>query len=457
MSVHHTPPFSSRTRGLFALALCTTSTAYGVGVPAPPAPVSPPEAAGFTQALVSGSPNVELRPRYEYVHEDNSKNNAEAFTIRSRVGYTSQRWNAFWMRLEGEAVSHLNDSDYFDTTDFSKVGTDSLVPDPAATEINQAYIGIHASNGPALLNKTQVRVGRQRLVLDNDRWVGDVRWRQNMQTLDAVSLYSTVIPRTTLQYAFVERANRIFGNDSAFQQYKFDAAHLINLAYQSPWGKWVGYAYLLDFKNLKRTNSGIPAPAQFNEQRLSTNTFGIRLTGARALSKAFTLLYELEWANQQDAYNNPLNIDEDYYLVQLGGKFKVGTLPLTLQAAREHLGGNGTTSLQTPLATVHAFNGWADKFVGANSTNPAQGLNDNMFVVATKIAGIKLVAAYHKYETDAGSNDYGDEWNFLAAKKYGKNWLTGIKFATFERANDNPIAGMVDTNKAWVWGEFQFK
>ncbi len=456
MSMHASPHLSSSAAGVCVLALCTASTAYGIGVPAPPAPVSPPQTGGFTQALVSGRANIELRPRYEYVHEDNSKTNAKAFTIRSRVGYTSQRWKALWIGLEGEAVSHLNDSDYFDTTNFSKVGTDSLVPDPATTEINQAYLGIHASTGPALVRKTQLRAGLQRLVLDNDRWIGDVRWRQNMQTLDAVSLYSTAIPHTRLQYAFVERANRIFGNDSVFQQYKFDAAHLINLAYQSPWGQWVGYAYLLDFKDLKRTNSGIPAPAQFNEQQLSTNTFGIRLTGARPLSKAFTLLYELEWAKQKDAYNNPLSIDEDYYLVQFGGKFKAGPLPLTLQAAREHLGGNGTSSLQTPLATVHAFNGWADKFVAANSTNPAQGLNDNMLMVATKVAGVKFVVAYHKYETDAGSNDYGDEWNFLAAKKYGKNWMTGFKFATFERASDNPIAGMVDTTKAWVWGEFQF-
>ena len=38
----------------------------------------------------------------------------------------------------------------------------------------------------------------------------------------------------------------------------------------------------------------------------------------------------------------------------------------------ERLEGNGTVALQTPLATLHAFNGWADKFL----STPANGLRD---------------------------------------------------------------------------------
>ena len=120
------------------------------------------------------------------------------------------------------------------------------------------------------------------------------------------------------------------------------------------------------------------------------------------------------------------------------------------------LGGNGKTSLQTPLATVHAFNGWADKFVGANSTNPAFGLVDTMIFAVTKVSGVKLAAFYHQFETDSGSNDYGTEWDFLAAKKFGKSWTAGAKYAVFDRDHENPIAGMVNTEKFWLWGEFKF-
>lgn len=165
MHIQKTNALATVGGGAIIVASLMAPTAYGVGVPPPSPPQSPPTAEGFTQALVSGRPNVQLRPRYESVDEDNSKNNANAYTMRSIVGYTSKRWKAFWTKLEGEHVSHLNDTDYFDTTNFNKAQTDSLVADPENTEVNQAYVGIHWTDGPDFFDKTQSRVGRQRFTL----------------------------------------------------------------------------------------------------------------------------------------------------------------------------------------------------------------------------------------------------------------------------------------------------
>ena len=83
------------------------------------------------------------------------------------------------------------------------------------------------------------------------------------------------------------------------------------------------------------------------------------------------------------------------------------------------LGGDGETSFQTPLATKHAFNGWADKFLLAT---PANGLVDAYLTATGKVAGIKLLATYHMFSSDEGGDDYGSELDLLAVKKFGKNY-----------------------------------
>ena len=124
--------------------------------------------------------------------------------------------------------------------------------------------------------------------------------------------------------------------------------------------------------------------------------------------------------------------------------------------------------MQTPLATVHAFNGWADKFsLGpGGSFTPPGGLKDTSVTLAVKglIGPSKLVVAYHDFEADevvsagpfAGNDDYGSEWNVLFAKPFGKNWLGLVKYA---RDDNDELGGPLgfDTQKFWVMGQYQFK
>lgn len=53
------------------------------------------------------------------------------------------------------------------------------VIDPAGVELNQLWLAWKGERGGATL-------GRQRLQLDNQRWVGNSGWRQNEQTFDAL-------------------------------------------------------------------------------------------------------------------------------------------------------------------------------------------------------------------------------------------------------------------------------
>ena len=115
--------------------------------------------------------------------------------------------------------------------------------------------------------------------------------------------------------------------------------------------------------------------------------------------------------------------------IEFGGAFKVAGKPVVIKVGHEVLEGNGINALQTPFATVHAFNGWADKFVGApgGSGTPVGGLEDTSATVVVK--GLwgpsKLVFQYHDYQADTvvgGVDDYGDEWGVLFAKPFPKHW-----------------------------------
>ena len=90
---------------------------------------------------------------------------------------------------------------------------------------------------------------------------------------------------------------------------------------------------------------------------------------------------------------------------------------VTYRAGWEHLGGNGAHALQTPLATLHAFNGWADKF----TTTPLGGLEDRYlgaggkFGRAANTGKYSWAVSWHDYRADTGiagtDSHYGNEWD----------------------------------------------
>ncbi|MGB1092569.1 MAG: hypothetical protein ACPGYX_10615, partial [Oceanobacter sp.] len=111
---------------------------------------------------------------------------------------------------------------------------------------------------------------------------------------------------------------------------------------------------------------------------------------------------------------------------------------------------DGAYSFQTPLATKHAFNGWADMFLAT----PASGLQDTYVKAVTKVAGVKLLGMYHDYSSDEGGIDFGSEINLLAAYKIDKNFTVGAKMAKYSAGDDD--SGKVDTDKLWVWASAKF-
>ena len=386
----------------------------------------------FTQ----GKPILDARYRFENVDQDNALRDANAQTLRTRVGFQSGKWYGLSGLVEVDNVSRLGDAAYNDTRNDQKEY--AVVADPDGTEINQALLRYDHKLGSAML-------GRQRINLDNQRFIGSVAWRQNEQTYDGALTQFKPIDGLTLSYAYIDQVNTIWGPENGRYDNRTNPAnidghsHLVNAQYVfMPELTATAYSYLLDLDNI----AVAPTAA---EGTLSSQTSGLRLNGALS-----GISYVLEYAHQKDYGDNPLDLDSEYYLAELGYTLK----GVQLKAGYEVLGGDngaGNRAFQTPLATKHLFQGWADQFL----TTPADGIEDAYVGVTAPLFGGTLQAWYHDFATEQGSDDYGDEIDLSYAHPIpGVKGLVGlVKYATYDSADD---ARTVDTDKVWLQLQYTY-
>lgn len=375
-------------------------------------------AQAFTDALTGGKAKADVRLRYENVDQNNALDNADGLTLRTRIGYNTGKFEGFDAFVEMENNSALRE-DFNSGPGGNGKGKYSVIADPDNTEVNQAYLGY------AGLPDTYVKLGRQRIKLDNDRFIGNVGWRQLEQTYDAVRVTNKSLPDTTFNYAYIDNVKNIFSADVDMSD------HLINIAYSGlDFAKIVGYAYLLEFNS----SSGARAA--------SSKTLGGYLDGSIDMD-GFKLIYRAEYAKQSDYEDGNGGIDADYNHFILGASVS----GVTAKVGYELLGADDFSGFETPLATKHAYNGWADQFLGT----PTNGLVDTYVLLTGKLKGVKLLGVYHDFQADKGSADYGTEIDLLAAKKFGKHYSGGIKYASYDAKDFS-----VDTEKFWLWGQMKF-
>lgn len=372
----------------------------------------------------------EARYRYEYVDQDGPapiSDDAKAGTLRTSLRFKTGKYQNFQALLEGQIVQNIGADDFNDTvngqTNFP------VVADPDNQEINQAWLSWSGIEG------AEAKLGRQAINLDNQRFIGTVDWRQNDQTFDSLVLNYSGVEKTNLSYGYIGDVNRVFGNDHPLGDLD-SKSHFLNVSYGlADWLKWTGYGYWFEFDRLSARSS---------------QTYGLRFTGKAPLTENWTLTYEAELASQSDYGNNAGNFDAGYYHLapSLAG------YGFTLGAGYEVLGGDGTQAFQTPLATLHKFNGWADKFLDT----PARGLEDMYVSAAYKTSGlgsgldgITLTTVYHDFKGQE-SGDFGYEFDASVGKAIEipndlpfKKLNLVLKYANYQ-AEDSAYT---DTQKLW--------
>ena len=396
--------------------------------------------------LADGSLNLDLRVRYEHVKIDGplvapmAENSADALTARTRLSYTSGEWNKIDGQLEFEALSIIGNDDY--NSFGNGHGQYPAIADAKTEELNQAWLRWSG------LPETQFKYGRQRILLDNQRFVGNVGWRQTEMTYDAARLTITLIPKTTFNYAYLSNINsfRFFDADPSAALVPSDEigikGHLINTSVAALDQKLLltVYGYLLDFGQ-------IPPGSAFARLFSDTQTLGLRAGGVVPM-ETFALTYALEYAEQQDYADSMSAVEARYILVEAGiakGKLK-GTL------GWEMLEGDGNQSFQTPLASAHAFQGWADQFL----ITPVKGLERLYACASTNVGRLSMTAVYHLFKANEGGVDYGSEADLLLSYAVIKPLVLNLKHARYSAGERGASALTFDTAKTWVYAEFRF-
>jgi hypothetical protein len=317
-------------------------------------------------------------------------------------------------------VTELDGNDYPTSKGLKNTGNfpgKTIIADPVGTEINQAYLSYTRGN-------TTSKYGRQRILLDNQRFVGGVGFRQNEQTYDGFSITHKCKSNTKVFYAHINNVNRIFGEDDPFVSDTDSSSDLLNINY-SGWdaGSLVFYSYLLDEK----------------KSDTEYNTYGLRFSG-----NSDGLGYQLEYATQEKELANGTEFDADYLLAEASLKVDAVKFALGFENLQSDAGNFGFT---TPLATAHKFQGWADQFLGT----PNEGIKDIYFSAGGKLGGVKLTAIYHDFTSDtdnlSGDDDLGSEFGFVASKKFGDYGLS-LKYANYSDGDSS--FNKADTEKLWL-------
>ena len=341
------------------------------------------------------------RLRHESVDD---ANDSDATTLRLRLGlraHFATHWSAL---LEGEGIAATGD---YDSGANGRIGY-PVIADPQGAELNQAFVAWKS-------DRVQAALGRQRVQYGNQRWLGNSGWRQNEQTFDALSFEAKPSKQWALRYAFLDRVHRVNGDDARDPLAR--ERNLTTHALEAAWTprasmQWRGYALLHDDQDVAIA---------------STATYGLRMN----LGEGAGFLLAAEYAHQSDYADNPLSFSHDYWLIEPAYAWQ----DITVRLGNEHLGGNGRHALQTPLATLHAFNGWADKFAGAT---PPGGLDDRYASLVGKAGCAKCewVLAFHDYRADTSNvvfgSHYGSEWNASFAFPVGKQLKGMFKLADYD-------------------------
>lgn len=397
--------------------LLAAASAFATATPAIAAP-GDPIALGddFTLDILANA-----RIRYETVDQDNAAGDADAVTLRGRVG-AEVAFSGFKVLVEGEGTVSLVD-DFNDTLPGNGVEPFSVVPDPENIELNRAQISYSEEGITGTL-------GRQRIIMGDARFVGNVGWRQNEQTFDAARLQVGTGPvKADAVWAISQRT--IFGKDSPNEYFNGDFIFL-NLGVDLDVVELTGFSYIVDYET---------------RVAFSSQTFGVTASTNIPLGGASLNLSAI-YATQADAGGNPVDYSADFISLSAGAGFA----GFNLAIGYEELGSDGgVAAFQTPMATTHAFQGWADLFL----TTPAGGVRDYNASVRKSftvpgVGTFNAAVAYHQFDSDFGGIDYGSEWDASVGFRVGPVGML-VKYADYDASGFG-----VDTRKLWVQAEYSF-
>lgn len=355
---------------------------------------------------------IDLRYRLEVVNENGFDNDATASTARLRLGLQSPEWSGLHFGLTAHG-NHRIGSNRFNSTANQRIQY-PVVADPDDEGVSQAWIGYRSGD------RVLIRVGRQRIAQDNHRFIGNVGFRQLEQTFDAATLTLSPDEAWRIDLHYLDRAQRIFGrsnSDRLLARADLDA-WLLSVGREFAGFTLTGYAHRMIFED---------RPA-------SHRNLGIRATGQ--FGQAPGLSWRAEFA-RQDGLRELSGVSDQHYVHVRLSQYRE---QWHWFAGHERLGGNGDYALQTPLATLHAHNGWTDRFL----VTPADGLLDTYLAAGTSFGAWRGLAKLHDFRSDDDARRYGREYGLMINRPLPAGFSFEAKYAWFDGHQ------RADVGKLWL-------
>lgn len=365
--------------------------------------------------LKEGKLSAEILLGYEYADLDgNGLKAAHALLTRTRLQYETANYAGFDAKIMGQYVGPINDK--YSPRDPAY----DTVADPEAFRLHEVYLAYTGYD-------THVRVGSQEIILDNSRFIGNVGWRFNAQSFNAGLVKNESVENLALLYSYADSINAPDGESNHARKY-----HLFNAQY--------------DFGEEKKNKVSAYTYLQRNDAGADIDTFGARFWG-----KNSSFVHNAMLAFQRDAYYGFLSgmLDFDPVDVEIGVEYISG-------------GADPREQFQTLDGTAHAFNGWADQFLGTGG-GLASGLVDVWAKAALQPMDQMTVAAiYHYFNTADGTpaggftGNYGNEIDAEVKYTFSKQISTSATLAYYIEGENKALNPTADETVFWLRGSFRF-
>lgn len=375
------------------------------------------QAQSFDDFVKGSAVDLNFRFRTESVDTDTAKDTALANTLKSRLTFKTADVAGLSVLIEGDNVFHISD----DFNDKENGNTEyNLVLDQETTQLNQAYAQFMGFD-------STIKAGNQRILLDNQRHVGGVAFRQDEATFDAVSISSNALDNTTIFAAIANNRNTITNDNTE------ESINLLNVKYTINKDLSASVFYY-GIKDVGQPDSGT-----------DFDTFGLRSSGAIE-----GINFEAELATQNKTTATGGDFDSLYYHVNAGTK--LGAVKATI--GYEAFGSdNGEAAFATPLGTNHKFFGWSDAFLTGGDND---GIQDFYASGVSMVSGIKVVGQFHNFSTAENGDALGNEIGLMINKKF-KNYGANLKVAQYLASDyaENNLS-KADTTKIWFTASAKF-
>ncbi len=364
---------------------------------------------------------LEVRPRYAQITETLKPEKTDVWTVRTMLGWQTAPFYDLRLTAQYIVTGIVGAHNLNDDPSRNSSSRYPLLPDPANQSINQLFADY--SGVPS----TRMRIGRQILRIDDQRFISDVDFRQTPQVFDGVTFINTALPETEIQLGEYRRMRTVLDKSNRLR------LHILHAAWNpAPDHTLAAYGYWQD-----QAATGSQTGFRNSAQRIA----GAHAEGGFALNETWRWMYYLGYAKQDRIGGGDARIKADYMRVGVGLSTTLGGVRLD----HEVKGSNGGVyGFQTPLTDFYAFNGWALQY----TSTPREGLRDTWFTARHQIHKVEFFMEVHRFRSDFGGLALGREFDASLTYPILNNLVVKLQHAQFKAGSG--ARAKSDVDKTWL-------